>query len=175
MSINGLQLGKNEEERMARADEGGKSPDFHISEKWRKVYEGLCKRGRSRSEGYFIFDKYTNLYTLCASIGHMIPEEKDLEKPYSPFTLEQIDEDNEWPILRAIAWSKSGNSMDIFVKSREVVRICDRFAEAGMTKIYNDLLKEHMEGGYILNPESIDLEIKLSFLIESIKKEASLV
>ena len=160
---------------MAIAEEGGKAPDFHISEKWLKLYQSICRRGRSRSEGYYVFEKYTNLYTLCASIGHMIEKEENLEKPYSPFTLEQIDEDNEWPVLRAIAWNTVGNHMDIFVNAREVVRICDRFAEGGMQKLYDEFFKQHMEDGYILRPDHIDLEINLSYIVEGIRRNVSLI
>ena len=160
---------------MARADEGGKAPDFHISEKWLKLYQSICRRGRSHSEGYYAFEKYTNLYTLCASIGHMAQVDSDLQKPYSPFTLEQIDEDVEWPVLRAIAWSKVGNRMDIFVDAREVARVCDRFAEGGMQNLYDEFFKQHMQDGNILRPDSIDLEINLSCIVEGIRKNASLV
>ena len=160
---------------MATADEGGKAPDFHISKKWLKLYQSICMRGRPRSERYYVFEKYTNLYTLCASIGHMIQEEKNLEKPYSPFTLEQIDENNEWPVLRAIAWSKVGNETDIFVNARKVVQICDRFAEGGMQKLYDEIFKHHMQDGYILRPDHIDLEINLFYIVEEIRGNVSLV
>jgi hypothetical protein len=158
---------------MAKAYEGGKASDFHISEKWLKLYQSICRRGRARSEGYSVFDKYTNLYTLCASIGYMIQNESDLEKPYSPFTLEQVDENTEWPVLRSIAWSTANNRMDIFINSKEVIRVCDRFAEAGIQKLYDDFFKDHMQDGILLRPDSVEMEINLCYIVEGIRKNAN--
>ena len=65
--------------------------------------------------------------------------------------------------------------MDIFVNAREVVRICDRFAEGGMQKLYDEFFKQHMEDGYILRPDHIDLEINLSYIVEGIRRNVSLI
>ena len=157
---------------MARPAEGGKSPDFHISEKWLNLYQSICRRGRARGEGYPLFDKYTNFYTLCASIGFRLGKKTKLNKSCSPFTLEQVDEDMEWPALQAIAWKDLGMEMGVFVNSRQVIEICNQYAETGIQKLVDKCLVDYLhEDGQLLRPANLDLEITLCHLIEIIKKE----
>jgi len=152
---------------MAQPDEGGKSPDFHISEKWLRLYQSTCKRGN----GYPLFEKYTNLYTLSCGIGYILNKKTSLEKPYSPFTLEQIDENIEWPILRAIAWKDVGEDISIFVNSKKIIDICDQYAETGIQKLYNDLFIDHFKDNILMPYE--DLEKDLLYLVEKYKREIS--
>lgn len=152
---------------MAQPDEGGKSPDFHISEKWQSLYKSICKR----VGGYPLFDKYTNLYTLSCSIGHLLNIKTPLEKPISPFTLEQVDENTEWTVLRAIAWQDSQKDTSIFINSKKIIEICDQFAETGIQKLYEDLFSDHCKDGSLISYD--ELEKDMLYLVEKYKTKVS--
>ncbi len=160
---------------MASPFEGGKSPDFHISKKWHKVYQNLCRRVGTFNA---LFKKYTNLYTLCAAIGYHLNEKIELDKEKeTPFTLEQVDENTEWPVLIAIAWVDAGQDMNIFNNSKEIIRICDQYAEAGMKKImsmhpFDKIFTKDYE---LLNPENYEVELNTAFILQELKKDFSLL
>lgn len=152
---------------MAQPEEGGKSPDFHISEKWHTLYKSVCKS----VGGHPLFDKYTNLYTLSCGIGHLLNIKTPLEKSYSIFTLEQVDENTEWTVLRAIAWQDSQKDIGIFVNSKKIIEICDQFAETGIKKIYDDLFSDHCRDGSLIPYD--ELEKDMLYLVEKYKTKRS--
>ena len=49
---------------------GEKSPVVYTSKKWKSFYQSFCtNRNNTDSLNMPIFDKYTNIYTLCCVIG----------------------------------------------------------------------------------------------------------
>lgn len=160
---------------MARPYEGGKSPSFSISKKWLSLYQAVCPAGAARGGGYRLFDKYTNLYTLCAALGHSLGRQDELSNPYPPFTLEQVGEEDEWPTLLAIAWDHSNNNPDVFVRSKDVIDICNRYAEGGMQYLHENFFCDHMEGEHLLSPEKKDLEAELSMIIKEVVEQDSML
>ena len=160
---------------MANPFEGGKSPDIRISKKWHKFYQSFCARGQSQVESCSLFRKYTNLYTLCATIGYFLGKKTPLdEKIETPFTLEQVDEKTEWPTLISIAWADTNKDIRIFMDSRQIIRICDEYAETGV----QFLLESHpfnkvFVDNCLYNPEKIDLEFQAMLLVKELKDEFS--
>ena len=163
---------------MAVPFEDIKSPDFHISKKWHKIYQSLCGRTSLVAEAYPLFKKYTNLYILCTAIGFSLNKKEPLDKKTeTPFTLEQIDTATEWPVLLAIAWRDSGQDMNIFTDSRKIISVCDQYAEAGMREFisqypFNQLFNEE---GELLNPENYELEFNAALIVQKYKNDYSLI
>jgi hypothetical protein len=151
-----------------------KNPNFRVSEKWLFLYYTLCKLGKSKEEDYYIFDKYTNFYTLCASVGNALNKRAELESPDRIFTLNEIDKKTEWPVLRAIAWRDS-NQFEILTEARQTIKICDEYAEAGIQYLYDEFFFQHVENGHLLRPKSIDIETHLSYIVKGVREQVSLI
>ena len=158
---------------MANPLEGGKSPDFRISRKWHKFYQSFCLRGQTQVDSYPLFKKYTNLYTLCASIGYSLGKKTPLdEKVETPFTLEQIDEKLEWPLLISIAWADSGQDLNVFMDSKKIIKICDEYAETGIQFLVNQYpFNKVYVDNCLYNPEKVDLEFNTTLLVKQLKDE----
>ncbi len=162
---------------MANTFEGGKSPAIKISQKWLRFYQSFCKRGQTQVESCELFDKYTNLYTLCSVIGYNIGHKTPLEsQTASPFTLEQVGETYEWTTLIAIAYADTNQDDSVFMDSRRILNICDEYAETGIRWIieqypFNIIYKD----GNIYNYDKIDLEQQVMLLIRQQKSEHALI
>ena len=149
---------------MAKPFEDIKSPAFHISEKWRPIYETLCRKGR-QDNSFYIFTKYTQLYSMCVSIGYILDKEIELERPYSPFQLEQVDEIDEWLPLQSMAWDRQEQDLTLLADSKKVIQVCDRLAEAGMIYLIEEYFHEFMEDGVLISPAQKDIEINLTHIL----------
>ena len=148
--------------------ESSSTPIAYISTKWRGVYETLCKGDTA------IFAQMGSLFTLCATIGHLISESKALDNRDPLFRWSTLRSEIDIPILTAIAWDARARNMEILVQEREIVEICCGFAESGMLYLYNNLLEEFMENGQLEFPKSFDFEFALAHEIEGLRKQNSI-
>ncbi len=151
-----------------------KNPDFRVSEQWRYLYDTLCRRGKmSRELGCHVFEKYTQLYSLAAVIGYTLNRRKEVKGSYTPFTLNEIERDSEWPTLRAIAWKASGCDLSKAIDKRATIKICDEFSEGGIEYLYQEFFIHHTKDGHLLRPQDISIEQNLSLILKGIKEEVS--
>ena len=148
--------------------EPSSTPIAYISTKWRGVYEALCKGDTA------IFAQMGSLFTLCATIGHLLGESKAPENRDALFRWLTLRSEIDVPILTAIAWDASERNMAILIQEREIVEICCGFAESGMSYLYDNLLEEFMENGQLEFPKSFDFEFALAQEIEGLRKKNSI-
>lgn len=153
---------------------GEKSPAIYTSKKWKDFYQALCTN-RNNTDGLNmpIFDKYTNLYTLCCVIGFKKNKRTPLETKESLFTLEQIDENDEWPVLLSIAWLSGIKDLSVFANTKEMLNVCSEYAETGieiLANMYpmNSLFKD---GQLITNKEPDDFKYDLITAISALKND----
>jgi ribonuclease HI len=110
---------------------------------------------------------------LCAAIGYLLGPDKKTplqDKIETPFTLEQVDEKTEWPLLIAIAWADSNKDITVFTDSKKIIKICEEYAEAG----FQFLIKQYpfniaFIDNNLDNAENADLEFNVSLLIKQLK------
>lgn len=153
---------------------GEKTPPVYTSRKWKGVYQSLCTN-RNNTDGLNmpIFDKYTNLYTLCCVIGFKENKRTPLEARESLFFLEQIDEHDEWPVLLSVAWLSGRKDLSIFADTKEILNVCSEYAETGieiLANMYpiNCLFKD---GQLITNNEPDYFKYDLITAISALKNE----
>ncbi len=146
-----------------------KNPDFRVAERWRFLYQALCRRGSvSQENEYWVFEKYTQLYSVAATIGFLLNKRNELKSTYTPFHLEQIESDPEWNSLRAIAWKASDCNTDVLLDNRSAIRICDEFSDAGMEHLYKEFFESHVKDNHLLRPRDIEIEENLALIIKGI-------
>lgn len=153
---------------------GEKSPLVYTSQKWKTFYQSLCTN-RNNTDGLNIsvFDKYTNIYTLCCVIGFKEGKKTIFEKRESLFTLEQIDQNDEWPLLIAIAWLDQNKDMSIFSDSKKILEICSEYAETGIEKLmqlypFNNIFHN---GQLIMGREPEDFRYDILSALAALKAE----
>jgi hypothetical protein len=148
--------------------EPSSTPIAYISTKWRGVYETLCKGDTA------IFEQMGSLFTLCATIGHLLGESKTPEKRDALFRWSTLRSEIDVPILTAVAWDSLGRNMAILTQEREIVEICCGFAESGMSYLYENFFEEFMENGQLEFPKSFNFEFALAQVVEGLRKQNSI-
>lgn len=153
---------------------GEKSPAVYTSQKWKNFYQSFCTN-RNNTDGLNIpvFDKYTNIYTLCCIIGFKEGKRTPLERRDSLFTLEQIDQNEEWPLLIAVAWLDQEKDMSLFSDSKKILEICSEYAETGIEKLvsiypFNEIFRD---GKLIIGKEPEDFRHDILSAIAALKAE----
>lgn len=153
---------------------GEKSPVVYTSKKWKSFYQSFCtNRNNTDSLNMPIFDKYTNIYTLCCVIGFREGRRTSLDSRESLFTLEQLDQNEEWPLLLSVAWLSSNRDLSLFGDTKEILNICSEYAETGIeilanTYPINELFKN---GALITNKEPEDFKHDLLTAIAALKAD----
>ena len=153
---------------------GEKSPAVYTSKKWKSFYQSFCTN-RNNTDGFNmpIFDKYTNIFTLCCVIGFKEGERTPLDSKESLFTLEQLDQNEEWPLLLSIAWLSGERDVEIFANTKKILEICSEYAETGinvLTKKY-PFSEVFEKGSLITNKEPEDFRHDILSAISALKNE----
>lgn len=151
---------------------GEKSPAVYTSKKWKNFYQSFCTN-RNNTDGLNmpIFDKYTNIYTLCCMIGFKEGRRTALDSKEALFTLEQLDQNEEWPLLLSVAWLSGKKDLSIFADTKEILNICSEYAETGIEILVNmyPFNQIFQQGTLITNKEPEDFKQDLMTAISALK------
>ena len=142
------------------------NPMAYINKKWGNIYDELCR-------GDSIFDQMTNLFTLCAAIGHLNGKQKQLENKKGIFRWTNLNSESDISVLTAIAWDSSERDLSVLEDKRKIMDIACRFAEGGMRYLYSNFFEDHMQNGQLLRPEKLDIEFNLAQIIEGLRQQQS--
>lgn len=151
---------------MLESSDKSDNPMAYISTKWWGLYDVLC-RGES------IFGQMTNLFTLCAAIGHLQGEEKQMENKKGIFRWTNLNSETDISILTAIAWDARERDVSVLTDKRRVIDIASDFAEGGMQYLYDNFFEDYMQDGQLLRPEKLDIEFSLAQIIEGLRQKQS--
>ena len=143
------------------------NPTAYISEKWKGIYEDLCK-------GDTIFEQMTNLFTLCAAIGHQNQKHDELKNKKDIFKWVNLNAETDIPILTAIAWDYEKRDLAVLSDQRKIIEITSEFSEGGMQYLFENFFEDHMQDGRINRPAILDIEFNLAQIIEGIRQKRSL-
>lgn len=154
---------------------GEKSPAVYTSKKWKSFYQSFCTN-RNNTDGLNItvFDKYTNIYTLCCLIGFKEGKRTPLEAKESLFTLEQLDQNEEWPLLLSVAWlTEDARDISLFADTKKILEICSEYAETGIEILANKypFTEIFKNGSLLTNKEPEDLKYEVITAIAALKNE----
>ncbi len=153
---------------------GEKSPAVYTSKKWKSFYQSFCTN-RNNTDGLNmpVFDKYTNIYTLCCMIGYKEGKRTPLDSKESLFTLEQIDQNEEWPLLLSVAWLSGTKDISLFADTKKILEICSEYAETGIEKLINTypFTEVFKDGALITNKEPEDFKHEILTAISALKNE----
>ena len=153
---------------------GEKSPAVYTSKKWKSFYQSFCTN-RNNTDGLNmpVFDKYTNIYTLCCMIGYKEGKRTPLDSKESLFTLEQIDQNEEWPLLLSVAWLSGTKDISLFADTKKILEICSEYAETGIEKLINTypFTEVFKDGSLITNKEPEDFKHEILTAISALKNE----
>ena len=97
------------------------NPMAYISKRWESLYDVLCR-------GDSVFDQMTNLFTLCATIGHLNGEENQPENKKGIFRWINLNSETEVSILTAIAWDARERELALLPDKRKIMDIVCGFA-----------------------------------------------
>lgn len=145
--------------------ESYENPIALINIQWKGIYDALCKGGDT------VFDQSANLFTLCATIGHLLNQPKEFEKKHQLFRWTSLNQQTEVSILSAIAWDAKGQDLSILSNRREIINISMKYAEGGMHYLYDAFFIDHCIDYYELqNPDKLDIEYNLAQIIEGLRR-----
>lgn len=150
--------------------EFSENPTFYVSDKWRFIYETLCRRGRS-GDTYYVFEQMTGLFTLCSAIGFINQERFSLEKRKDIFKWSSLENENEVPLLTSIAWETSNRNTAILSDRKQIADICVEFAEGGIKYLFDQFFEDHVQDGQIVNPQNLGIEFSLAQIIEGLRQK----
>lgn len=138
----------------------------YISTRWESLYEVLCK-------GDSVFDQMTNLFTLCATIGHLNGEGKKPTDKKGVFRWTNLNSETDISILTAIAWDAKERDLSILTDKKKVMEIACDYAESGMQYLHDNYFEDHMQDGQLLRPEKLDIEFNLAQIVEGLRQKQS--
>lgn len=144
------------------------NPTAYISKEWETHYQVLC-RGETA-----IFDQSSNLFTLCAAIGHTKERKRPLTEKKGLFRWVALNTENNLTILSAIAWDFKGRDLSVLVDKKEILNITSEYAEGGMAYLNEMYFEDYLESNQLTLPKKIDLEFELAQIIEGLREEQSL-
>lgn len=142
------------------------NPMAYISKRWESIYDVLCR-------GDSVFDQMTNLFTLCATIGHLNGEKTQPENKKGIFRWINLNSETEVSILTAIAWDARERELAVLADKRNIMDITCDFAEGGMQYLYDNFFEDHMQDGQLLRPEKLDIEFNLAQIVEGLRQKQS--
>lgn len=142
------------------------NPMAYISKRWESVYDALCR-------GDSIFDQMSNLFTLCAAIGHLNGEEKKPVDKKGIFRWTNLNGEADVSILTAIAWNAKGRDLVILMDKRKIMDIACDYAEAGMQYLHDNFFEDHIQDGQLLRPEKLEIEFNLAQIVEGLRQRQS--
>ena len=148
--------------------EHSENPGFYISEEWDTIYSTLCRRGVSLS-GYYIFEQMTGLFTLCASIGSLNNSKIQVVRRKDIFKWVSLDNE-EVPLLTAIAWDFSGKDNSIFNDRKKISEVTTEYANGGAKYLSENFFEDYMQEGKLINPEKLNIEFSLGEIIEGLRR-----
>lgn len=148
--------------------ESSENPMAYISKRWESIYDGLCR-------GDAIFDQMTNLFVLCAAIGHLNGEAKRPEERKGIFRWANLNHESDATILTAIAWDSRERSLALLTDRKKIMDIACDFAEGGMQYLHDNYFEDFMQDGQIIRPEKLDIEFNLAQIIEGLRQKQSLL
>jgi hypothetical protein len=148
------------------------NPTAYISGKWEHLYDKLCKGSES------IFDQMTSLFTLCATIGHIIERPIEVTKPKKDiFKWINLNEDNNITVLSTIAWSSLHRDLSVLPNKKKIMEIACNYAEGGMQYLFENYFEDHVSienGNYLFHIEKLDIEFDLAQIVEGLRQEHSI-
>jgi hypothetical protein len=144
--------------------ESTENPMAYINKKWEFLYDVLCR-------GDSIFEQMTNLFTLCATIGHLNGEEKKPVDKKGIFRWSNLNSESDVSILTAIAWDAKGRELAILADKRKIMEIACDYAECGMQYLYDNFFEDYMQDGQLLRPEKLDIEFNLAQIVEGLRQK----
>jgi hypothetical protein len=142
------------------------NPMAYISKRWESVYDALCR-------GDSVFDQMTNLFTLCATIGHLNGEERKPVDKKGIFRWTNLNGETDVSILTAIAWDARVRDLAVLTDKRTILDIACDYAEAGMQYLYDNFFEDHIQDGQLLRPEKLNIEFNLAQIIEGLRQKQS--
>lgn len=143
------------------------NPMAYIDKRWEHIYEVLC-RGENA-----IFDQMTNLFTLCASIGHLNREEKSLDNKKGIFRWANLHSVTDISILTAIAWDDRERDLAVLSNKNKIMEIACNYAEGGMQYLHDNFFEDHMQDNQLHRPEKLDIEFNLAQIVEGLRQQQS--
>jgi len=146
--------------------ESSDNPMAYISKKWETIYDVLCR-------GDSIFDQMTDLFTLCAAIGHQNQEPVQLENKKGIFRWTNLNSETNVSVLTAIAWDARKRELAALSDKRKIMDIASEFAEGGMQYLYDNFFEDYMQNGQLIRPEKLDIEFNLAQIIEGLRQKQS--
>lgn len=156
-------------------NDGSKSPTVYTSKKWKNFYQAFCtNKNNTDGPNIPIFNKYTNIYALCCVIGFQEGKRTPLENKDSLFTLEQIDEREEWPLLLSIAFMDSKDKdLSVFADSKQILEICSEYAETGIEILTSQypFSEIYKDGKLIIDKEPESFKHDILSTIKALKYE----
>lgn len=146
--------------------ESSDNPMAYISKKWETIYDVLCR-------GDSIFDQMTDLFTLCAAIGHQNQEPMQPENKKGVFRWTNLNSETNVSVLTAIAWDTQERELVVLSDRRKIMDIASEFAEGGMQYLYDNFFEDYMQDGQLIRPEKLDIEFNLAQIIEGLRQKQS--
>lgn len=142
------------------------NPMAYISKRWETLYDVLCR-------GDSIFDQMTNLFTLCAVIGHLNQKPIKLENRKGIFRWINLKPDTDVSILTTIAWDSQKRELAVLSDRRKIMDISCKYSEGGMQYLYDNFFEDHLQDGQLIRPETLDIEFNLAQIVEGLRQKQS--
>ncbi len=140
----------------------------HINKDWENIYETLCRGSDS------IFDQMTSLFCLCASIGHLNRDSRNVNNRQGKFRWGNLNQETETTILSAIAWDHEKRDLQVLSDRKRIIEISCGYAEGGMQYLYENFFEDYMVNGQLNRPDKLDIEFNLAQIIEGLRQQQSL-
>lgn len=146
--------------------ESNENPMAYISKRWESLYDVLCR-------GDSVFDQMTNLFTLCATIGHLNGDEKKPVDKKGIFRWSNLNSESDISIMTALAWDARERDLCILSDKKRVIDIACDYAESGMQYLYDNFFEDYMQDGQLLRPEKLEIEFNLAQIVEGLRQKQS--
>lgn len=146
--------------------ESSDNPMAYINKRWESIYDVLCR-------GDSIFDQMTNLFVLCAAIGHLNRVTKKPEDKKGIFRWTNLNPNSDVTILTAIAWDAGARDLALLTDRKMIMDIGCDYAEGGMQYLHDNFFEDFMQNGQLLRPEKLDVELNLAQIIEGLRQKQS--
>lgn len=142
------------------------NPMAYINKNWENIYDVLCR-------GDSIFDQMTNLFTLCAAIGHQNGMDIKPENRKGIFRWTNLNAESDISVLTTIAWDSQKRDLAVLSDRKKIMDIACDYAEGGMQYLYENYFEDYVQDGQLLRPEKLDIEFSLAQIIEGLRQNQS--
>lgn len=102
------------------------------------IYVELTGRAQDKAED-MPFIKMPDLFVIAACVGAKEDKYKSLVDKKDIFVADALDATLQIPVLEALAFKREKN-LDILENPREILQICERWANGGIHMVYNQVL-----------------------------------